>query len=197
MWTILVNESLCILIKHLQKFVPRGLVDNKPALRQLMPWGRTRYRLIIWMRLHNAVTKGVENNCFQSMEILEIKTLYHISFEAAIYHPLLTLWICAHSLCFLVTSWMSIRASVLFSGSGSCFLCFNELKCFVYVGNIGNKSLLPPLLPTTLHNTLSPAISQRKPYCSPGQQTTFSLQSLANWLLRNVLFWNVILWYNL
>ena len=29
---IYVNETICILIKTLLKFVPEGLIDNKPAL---------------------------------------------------------------------------------------------------------------------------------------------------------------------
>ena len=38
---ILLNENVWILIKISLKFVPKGLIDNKPALVQVMAWRRT------------------------------------------------------------------------------------------------------------------------------------------------------------
>ena len=38
---ILMNEKFCILIKISLKFVPKGLIDNKTALVQVMAWHRT------------------------------------------------------------------------------------------------------------------------------------------------------------
>ena len=35
---IFVNGKFCILIKILLKFVPKGSMDNKPALVQIMAW---------------------------------------------------------------------------------------------------------------------------------------------------------------
>ena len=35
------NEKLCIFIRIYLKFVPRGLIDDKPALVQVMAWHRT------------------------------------------------------------------------------------------------------------------------------------------------------------
>ena len=37
---IFLNEKICILIKILLKFVPKGPVDNNPALVQIMVWRR-------------------------------------------------------------------------------------------------------------------------------------------------------------
>ena len=37
---ILVNEKFCILIKISLKFVPKGLIDNNPALVEIMAWRR-------------------------------------------------------------------------------------------------------------------------------------------------------------
>ena len=37
---ILVNEKFCILIKISLKFVPKGPIDNNPALIQIMAWHR-------------------------------------------------------------------------------------------------------------------------------------------------------------
>ena len=37
---IFVNEKICILIKISLKFVPRGPIDNNPALVQIMTWHR-------------------------------------------------------------------------------------------------------------------------------------------------------------
>ena len=38
---IFMNEKFCISIRISLKFVPRRLVDNKPALVQVMAWRRT------------------------------------------------------------------------------------------------------------------------------------------------------------
>ena len=38
--SIFVNENVCILIKMSLKFVPDGLINNKPALVQIMAWRR-------------------------------------------------------------------------------------------------------------------------------------------------------------
>ena len=35
------NEKFCIFVKISLKFVPKGLIDNKPALVQIMAWGLT------------------------------------------------------------------------------------------------------------------------------------------------------------
>ena len=35
------NEKFCILIQISPKFVPKGLIDNKAALFQVMAWRRT------------------------------------------------------------------------------------------------------------------------------------------------------------
>ena len=35
---ILMNEKFCILIQISQKFIPKGLIDNKSALVQVMAW---------------------------------------------------------------------------------------------------------------------------------------------------------------
>ena len=35
------NEKFCILIQISQKFIPKGLIDNKSALVQVMAWPRT------------------------------------------------------------------------------------------------------------------------------------------------------------
>ena len=35
---IFMNEKFCILIKISLKFVPKGPIDNKPALVQIMAW---------------------------------------------------------------------------------------------------------------------------------------------------------------
>ena len=35
------SEKFCILIKISPKFVPKGLIDNNPALVQIMAWHRT------------------------------------------------------------------------------------------------------------------------------------------------------------
>ena len=40
------NENICISIKISLKFVPRGLIDNKVTLVQIMVWHR--WRAIIW-----------------------------------------------------------------------------------------------------------------------------------------------------
>ena len=37
---ILVNEKFCILIKISLKFIPGGLIDNNPALVQIIAWRR-------------------------------------------------------------------------------------------------------------------------------------------------------------
>ena len=37
---IFLNEKFCILIKISLKFVPKGPIDNNPALVQMMPWRR-------------------------------------------------------------------------------------------------------------------------------------------------------------
>ena len=36
-----VNEKVCSLIRISPKFVPKGLIDNKPALVKIMAWHRT------------------------------------------------------------------------------------------------------------------------------------------------------------
>ena len=36
--SIFVNENFCILIKISLQFVPKGLIDNNPALVQIMAW---------------------------------------------------------------------------------------------------------------------------------------------------------------
>ena len=38
---IFMNEKFCILIRISLKFVPKGLIDNKSALVQVMAWRRT------------------------------------------------------------------------------------------------------------------------------------------------------------
>ena len=37
---IFLNENICILIKYSLKFVPKGPIDNNPALVQIMAWRR-------------------------------------------------------------------------------------------------------------------------------------------------------------
>ena len=37
---IFINGKFCILIKILLKFIPKGLINNKPALTQIMAWRR-------------------------------------------------------------------------------------------------------------------------------------------------------------
>ena len=43
---IFLNENLCILIKISLKFVPKGPIDNKSALVQVMAWRRTGNKLL-------------------------------------------------------------------------------------------------------------------------------------------------------
>ena len=38
---IFINEKFCILIRISLKFVPRGPIDNRPALVQVMAWHQT------------------------------------------------------------------------------------------------------------------------------------------------------------
>ena len=38
---IFLNENLCIFFRILLEFVPKGLIDNMPALVQVMAWHQT------------------------------------------------------------------------------------------------------------------------------------------------------------
>ena len=43
---IFINEKFCILIRISLKFLPRGPIDNRPALVQVMAWRRTGDKLL-------------------------------------------------------------------------------------------------------------------------------------------------------
>ena len=59
---IFLNENVCILIKILPKFVPEGLINNIPALVQVMAWRRSGDKpssepMMIRLQMHIWVTR--------------------------------------------------------------------------------------------------------------------------------------------
>ena len=60
---IFMNEKICILIKISLKFVPKGPIDNNPALVQIMAWRQIGHKplseaMLIYLLTHICSTRG-------------------------------------------------------------------------------------------------------------------------------------------
>ena len=52
---IFINETFCILIRILLKFVPKGPIDNDPSLVKIMAWRRTGDKPLSEQCWHNSL----------------------------------------------------------------------------------------------------------------------------------------------
>ena len=79
---ISMNENLCISIRISLKFVPKGPIDNKWALVQVMAWRQIGNKpLSEAMLIHFTNTKGDEFNSSWIKCFSELEQLFLISFQ--------------------------------------------------------------------------------------------------------------------
>ena len=80
---IFLNENVSIAIKISLKFVPKGPINNIPALVQIMAWRRPSHNLNQWWSVYRRIYASLGLNELNHLSLDKMATISHMTFSNA------------------------------------------------------------------------------------------------------------------